>query len=554
MSLTVTRQRERLYGPLSTAGATNSGGFEHDPMSIALARARERQHGATAAGLRIGTADARTVHTAGRSVLEGGARHTAATGKSATSTTAPPGVLPGTVDCSRLDFAPAPGVPLCVELLQQRLGSRSAGRSALQPPQATVEEADRAARQIGSGQRQRAGGSRAGAPGGVAETLGSSSSLAAAAAQTARGGWMRRPPPEERKALPPWPWEVPEAGLPAPARAARAAAAAAAAAVAGSAGPASAPATLGVPPPQVESASRCGSRARPLSRSTDGTPKGGGGGGVGGRVARFACVASEPNSAFRAYMEDSAVTIDPFNVPGAGPGESWGLFAVYDGHGGRQAVDYCEAKLAEVLLDEFRACTGLPLSDQAVADALTRTFQRVDDQLRLVGAWRCGCTATVALVRRTGSAVRLYVANVGDSRAIAVDSSSCEWRVSRDHRPLDQAEARRVEADGGFVTRGRVAGQLAVSRALGDHALKGAGVSWRPHVSARDASRDVALIIASDGLWDVMTDADARRVLEVSAAHGSPTQAAQLLVREATLRGSMDNITCLVAHLDGGGA
>jgi serine/threonine protein phosphatase PrpC len=259
-------------------------------------------------------------------------------------------------------------------------------------------------------------------------------------------------------------------------------------------------------------------------------------------------------------MEDSAVTVDPFQVDVA-DSERWGFFAVYDGHGGRQAADYAEAKLHEIVLNELRSArpsdsqsssVGIGRwSDEVIADAMTRSFQRVDDQLRLVGAWRCGCTATVALVRRTQNAIRLHIANVGDSRAVIVDGIHGEFRVSRDHRPTDPNEVRRVESEGGFVSRARVAGQLGVSRALGDHALKTSGVSWRPYTGVRDATKDVALVIASDGLWDAMSDSDAREVIESCLADQMPDKAARQLVEDAQRRGSTDNITCLVVFLNG---
>jgi serine/threonine protein phosphatase PrpC len=183
-----------------------------------------------------------------------------------------------------------------------------------------------------------------------------------------------------------------------------------------------------------------------------------------------------------------------------------------------------------------------------VADALCRSFDRVDDQLRLVGAWRCGCTATVVLLNRTPVGLRIYVANVGDSRCVSMSSRGYE-RLSRDHRPTDQAEIKRIEADGGFVSRGRVGGVLGVSRALGDHSIKSSGVSNRPHVVARDATYDAAVIIGSDGLWDAVSDADARLVVDRKIKERAPDRAAKSLVEEAVRRGSMDNITCLVAYM-----
>merc|ERR1719456_2009151 len=144
---------------------------------------------------------------------------------------------------------------------------------------------------------------------------------------------------------------------------------------------------------------------------------------------------------------------------------------------------------------------------------MTRTFQKIDEQLRSKGSWHMGATATVALLRRHAGGSRLHVANVGDSRAIAVERRG-GVRLSQDHRPSDPSEARRVKEAGGFVAMNRVNGELAVSRALGDHALKDKGVSCRPYVCARDVTQDTAFVIASDGLWDSMDDMDVSKAVE----------------------------------------
>lgn len=270
------------------------------------------------------------------------------------------------------------------------------------------------------------------------------------------------------------------------------------------------------------------------------------------RIAVMTSLASEPNAQFRSYMEDTSVILDPIN---ASCGEQWAIFAVYDGHGGRQAAEFCQTTLHEVALEELRRAQGVqpgsPLTDESVADSLTRAFLSVDEQLRIMGAWRYGCTATLALARRSAAGLRLHVANVGDSRCIAVDAAHRDWRLSVDHRPGDPAETRRVEAAGGFVARGRVSGQLGVSRALGDHCLKNQGLTAHPHVSTRDASCDACLVIASDGLWDAMGDADVRIMVDRSMAEHSHEQAASRLVREACRRGSTDNITVLIVFFDG---
>lgn len=263
----------------------------------------------------------------------------------------------------------------------------------------------------------------------------------------------------------------------------------------------------------------------------------------------------EPNPRHRSYMEDVAVIVDPF-LSGESVTDQWGYYAVYDGHGGRMAVDYVEANLHSLVCNELRAVMrgGGTINDTRIAHILHRCFNNMDENLKHAGAWKCGCTATVALVQRTGSRCRLHVANVGDSSAIVIDSRYQGRRISFDHRPVDISEVLRVEADGGFIARGRVNGQLGVSRALGDHWLKMCGVTGSPSISSVDVTDDVALVIASDGLWDALREADVARLIEQRRLDSSPERIADMLVREAQRCGSTDNISCVVCLLRGRGS
>ena len=49
---------------------------------------------------------------------------------------------------------------------------------------------------------------------------------------------------------------------------------------------------------------------------------------------------------------------------------------------------------------------------------ITDVFNRINNELRLIDSDGCGSTACVAIVRKEGAANVLYVANVGDSRAV----------------------------------------------------------------------------------------------------------------------------------------
>lgn len=74
-----------------------------------------------------------------------------------------------------------------------------------------------------------------------------------------------------------------------------------------------------------------------------------------------------------------------------------------------------------------------------------------------------GCTAVVAVVRGKD----LYVANAGDSRCVLCHGELTK-ALTRDHKPTNPEEEKRINEAGGFVTEGRVNGCLNLSRAIGD--------------------------------------------------------------------------------------
>jgi protein phosphatase 1L len=143
------------------------------------------------------------------------------------------------------------------------------------------------------------------------------------------------------------------------------------------------------------------------------------------------------------------------------------------------------------------------------------------------------------------------VANVGDSRAV-VSKGGKAIAVSRDHKPDQTDERQRIEEAGGFVMWAgtwRVGGVLAVSRAFGDKLLKQYVVA-DPEIKEEvvDGSLEF-LILASDGLWDVVSNDEAVAMVKPIE---DPEQAAKRLLQEASQRGSADNITVVIVRfLDG---
>lgn len=105
--------------------------------------------------------------------------------------------------------------------------------------------------------------------------------------------------------------------------------------------------------------------------------------------------------------------------------------------------------------------------------------------------------------------------NVGDSRAVACIKGK-EHPLSADHKPNNPSELMRIKDAGGWVEYNRVNGNLALSRALGDFVFKRNPskpaeeqmVIALPDVETRTITEDWEFVIlACDGVWDVMTNA-----------------------------------------------
>ncbi|KAL7122355.1 hypothetical protein ABFS83_01G037300 [Erythranthe nasuta] len=220
-------------------------------------------------------------------------------------------------------------------------------------------------------------------------------------------------------------------------------------------------------------------------------------------------------------------------------GEVIGLFGVFDGHGGARAAEYVKKNLFSNLIRHPKFISD---TRSAIADAYSHTdsefLKSENNQNRDAGS-----TASTAIL--VGN--RLLVANVGDSRAV-ISRAGNAIAVSRDHKPDQTDERQRIEDAGGFVMWAgtwRVGGVLAVSRAFGDRLLKQYVVA-DPEIQEEKVDDTLEfLILASDGLWDVVTNEEA---VSMSKPLQDPEEAAKRLMQEAYQRGSGDNITIVVVR------
>ena len=235
------------------------------------------------------------------------------------------------------------------------------------------------------------------------------------------------------------------------------------------------------------------------------------------------------------------------------------LVAVMDGHGGSAVSRYARRHLMPYILDQK------PTTFEECKQAILQAIHTINTEVQRVSHWSFqGSTLVAALIMPP----HLLVINIGDSRAVRCQSSGRPDPLTIDHKPHVHSEREYIHSQGGSITQSalhlwRINGNLAVSRALGDK-------SELPYIRATpdvfcnklDAT-DEFIILATDGLWDVLSNQDAVSIVyscnklldslaiqtNRSTRHKARTLIAKLLVDEALRRGSTDNITVLIVWL-----
>lgn len=241
------------------------------------------------------------------------------------------------------------------------------------------------------------------------------------------------------------------------------------------------------------------------------------------------------------------------------------VYGVFDGHNGATVAQHCARHLPRHVANVLR---GQATSIGAVPGCLHDAFHQVDDNMVDVPALRAndiGCTACVAVVTHTD----VWVANAGDSRAFIRTVDGEIVLMSEDHKPCTPTEhARILRSPGGFVSHAdgtaRVQGRLSLSRSLGDQAM-------RPHVICTPdvrrwqrtkgkqiggaASAPCYMIVASDGVWDVLNNDEVAKIVDIRAplamgsGYGAVIDALCRVLAEARRRRSGDNITIMFVAL-----
>lgn len=252
------------------------------------------------------------------------------------------------------------------------------------------------------------------------------------------------------------------------------------------------------------------------------------------------------------------------------------IIGVFDGHGGPQAAAFAKDRLPQFLQDYLSS-----RPNQDIGETLRQSMTAFDNHLLKSLAATPGLekTGTCALFL-VKVAERVFVVNVGDSKAIISrgQGSPVEDLVTP-HRPDVESEAARIIEKGGHVYRNHNSGSpqkqglyqlvnrgqkmplrvfpgnLSVSRTLGDAAVKAfnpAIVISEPQVV--EVQDDFCyLLLASDGVFDTLDNADLSATLEKALADNKYTSvedavdtAVSLLFQQLIESYCYDNISAVL--------
>lgn len=275
----------------------------------------------------------------------------------------------------------------------------------------------------------------------------------------------------------------------------------------------------------------------------------------------------------RREMEDAVAIYPSFFSEGSS--RKYDYFGVYDGHGGSRVAHACRDFLHRLVIQQVSEGEDYDGKSINWENVMMESFRKMDETVNKEGAEMAtiGSTAVVAVVGEE----EFVVANCGDSRAV-LSRAGVAVPLSIDHKPDRPDELDRIENSGGKVINWngqRVLGVLATSRSIGDMYLKPYVIPDPEVLVSQRSDEDEFLLLASDGLWDVIPNDVAcdvtrrclngqtfRRCDQQTKSHKRDDQssegvkeslaarAASFLAELAIARGSRDNISVIVVDLN----
>lgn len=232
------------------------------------------------------------------------------------------------------------------------------------------------------------------------------------------------------------------------------------------------------------------------------------------------------------------------------------FIAVFDGHGGKAVSKYLKENLPQFFVNKFKK--DIYTRPEVATKYFNKVYDLVQSKMKEDhprAIQYCGSTACVGIhFTDSDGKKRMWVINLGDSRAVKCNKLNLAEQLTQDHKPNSPEEKKRIEQLGGKIefdgSDWRIK-DLSLSRAFGD-------LECTPYVTHlpqiykyRISSSDKFIIFACDGLFDVLSNQDAVDfVNELLMNKKFKGNYAKELAEHAIKKGSLDNVTTVVYLLE----
>jgi serine/threonine protein phosphatase PrpC len=228
------------------------------------------------------------------------------------------------------------------------------------------------------------------------------------------------------------------------------------------------------------------------------------------------------------------------------------ILGVFDGHGGKLVSKYLKENLPLYFIKKFQK--NIFVKPEKFSKYTNTIFELVQGKLKEEhprATTYCGSTACLAIhcVDKTDKKKFLWLMNVGDSRCVLAKKNGIGEQLTKDHKPNSPEERNRIEKLGGKISFDGVdwrVKDLSLSRAFGDLECT-PFVTHLPQIYRyKISSGDKFLILACDGLWDVVSNQDAVDFVQDLINKNYKGNPSKALCEYALTKGSMDNVTTII--------
>ena len=207
------------------------------------------------------------------------------------------------------------------------------------------------------------------------------------------------------------------------------------------------------------------------------------------------------------------------------------FLGVFDGHGpnGGPIARYVALNLFNVVMKKYLD------QKQQLQEAIQAGFSELDESMRTEsslmkssGTAVLGGTTALCIWVRHGI---MYIAHVGDTRMV-MSKKGVAYQVTEDHKPSNNKEFQRIRNARGFVCNDRVLGVLGVARAFADYKYKANEdlpadeqlITACPDLTMVGDENVDFIVLASDGVWDLMTNQEVVNFIRQRMEELSPLQ------------------------------